>query len=398
MADKHDTIRVRNLEDFEDYPIATGDYLVVATSDPDQKKQTLKATIADVVSIYLDKIEEDSAGAGPPTRNVDLPPSEDGTDGGSYELDNRDITVANLEEIAGFGIKVEEHCLGKDNNGVYYSVPCTIPSSTNPDVQVHNPEVSFKTKKLAVNAEEASTQLEIQTIGLTDVLLDYITDYEYDETNNQFKRIELARHGIKFEAGVAKSLDYYMGMFLQYASPVESFSGWWQITASESYPNFTFGPFLFLESNVTSAPIGQWMFKAAPGFWKYLGGVSPGSVDGGPGFWMWESTLGWHWFQPKSYPWMWLDSPWKDRDHIGWVYFHHIDGAEQDKFFISDSNAPIEELNDDRYGPYSKWATRSDDPFNTENNSDGDPGTIGDQNGVLDDNPSESPDEDPEPI
>lgn len=395
MAEKHDTIRVRNLEDFEDYPIATGDYLVVATSDPDQKKQTLKATIADVVSIYLDKIEEDSNSDSPPTREITLPPNEDGTPAGEYELDNRDITVANLEEIAGFGLKVEEFCMGKDENDNYYSIPCTIPSSENPDIQIHNPEVAFKTKKLAVDSEEASSALEIKTIGLTDSLMDYITKYEYNEETNTFDRTELPKQAVTYEAGLAKSIDYYIGMFLQYGYPLTG--GWWSIEPSDSFPNFNFG--VFLPSELNAGPISTWIFKGDILEWQYIGGVSIGKTDFVTGFWFWTETFGWYWFNPRTYPWVWVNRSWGDREHVGWVYLHHDDqGNEEDLFYIFDSNAPIEEQDDNGIGPLAKWAKRTDDPFNTDNNSNDTPGDFSDAEDITSEEPAESPSEnDPEP-
>lgn len=402
MANKHDTIRARNLEDFEEHPIATGDYLVVATSDPLQKKQTLKASIADVVSVYLAEVEKESEGSGPPTREVELPPDENG-DSPKYELDNRDITVANLEHIAGFGIKVEELCYGKTDAGVYFSVDCKIPSSQNPNVLVHNPQVEFVTKKLAVDPVEASSSLTIKTSGLTDNYVDFVTKYLFNEDTNELDKIELPKYGLNIEAGLVKSIDYYIGTWLQYAQPSLSAgtSTWWDIKASESYPNFYFGTHL-VSNQLSTGPIGNWIFKAGINEWQYIGRATTSLNDPDTvGFWFWSDVFGWYWFSPNTWPWIYVNKAWKDRDHAGWVQLYHIDNGEGrkvevDKFFITDSEAPINDKNDAGHGPHSKWAKRADNPFDSEGDSNDDPGEIdGDAPG---DKPNEEPDEsNPEP-
>ena len=408
MANKHDTIRVRNLEDFEEYPIATGDYLVVATSDPLQKKQTLKASIADVVSVYLAEVEKESEGNGPPTREVELPPDENG-DIPTYELDNRDVTVANLEHIAGFGLKVEEFCYAKTDAGVYFSVDCKIPSTDNPNVLVHNPQVEFVTKKLAVDPEEASRALTIQTSGLTDAYVDFISKYSFNEDTNELDKVELPKYGLNIEAGLVKSVDYYIGMWLQYAQilDVGSTSSWWNIKPSDAYPDFQYGIHM-VDSTLSGDTIGHWIFKFSEQFdeWQYIGGATYGNIDTTVvGFWFWTETFGWYWFSPKTWPWVYIWKPWKDRDHVGWVYLHHIDDPnttsysrkiEVDKIFIADTEAPINDKNDAGHGPYNKWSTRADDPFDSEGDSNDNPGEI--DGDTPEDNPNEAPEgNDPDP-
>jgi len=315
--------KIRELDSFEtSQPLATGDYLIVATNEgiPATKKSTIKEVV-DVYNIAMAEDDEEDQVDDPnsPGEKIKDPEKEPGLEkdkDGDGEPDEKIITTpvnaGNLNTIIqeGGGLKVVTECRKKEDNSI---VDCS------------SADAYYRYGKLALD------------LGETEGVYGYDMEFHYGFPKKRYF----------FSFGLLQKIEYGVGKVLEYFAPPES--GWFSLLDNNTQPDMA-----ELTLNLSGVVDnfgevdGMWGYILEHQVWTFLNARPSIMNDFTEYFYFWNEKLGWYSFMIATYPFVYLSQgvviSSSEQVSASWGYIHEnkIYLYENQKWYKISDLSPVD--------------------------------------------------------
>lgn len=323
----HKVILIRDMNSLEKSLMSVEDFVLVASSDGGK---TFKSSIFDMCDVYMlqiqvievDKIRDRDGNL---IEDPDKLPTNLVKYGQYvYKIESTDITAANLDRIISYGLKLEEVCYGRNENGSFYGL-----ESCYLDNGVPNPELKdgYKTKKIAWDWFESGTTKGITSTFTKNLRHAYVTTKQVEVTDESGQTNTVNKDVVDYDViyermshlkdGLFKTVNRGWGALFRFVNYRPN-TLTQMMYGQAAYSNLRLGNMTILEYDQDYNEKKFNLLDPSPSGWvdfsdigeNYFGGITKGLPSNGhPGYWFWDEYLGWHWFTAHTFPHVFIDGP-----------------------------------------------------------------------------------------